>query len=151
MNKIDFQKNIDNILELNRKQPQRMNAQLGLEYVGCGLEEEPWVEFAYRGQEAHRNPYGGIHGGIISALADTCSGIGVVGLTGRYVTTTDLQISFVRAMAGEHFRIHVDYTHVGRTLIRCLGKIYDEDTGKLMATSMATFMSFENRPPGLRD
>ncbi|WP_051600707.1 PaaI family thioesterase [Eubacterium sp. AB3007] len=151
MEKSVFKSNIYKVLALSNEQEGRFNRQLGLELLDCCGEDVPWIEFRYKGTEAHRNPYGGIHGGIISALADTCSGMGAVALTGCYVTTTDLHMSFIRAMAGTHFRIHVDYTHIGRTLIRCMGKIYDEDTGKLMATSMASFMAFDNKPPGLRD
>lgn len=151
MDREHFLENMNRILDLNNQQQDRFNAALGLELVDCDPGEEPWVEYRYEGREAHRNPYGGIHGGIISALADTCSGMGAVGLTGCYVTTTELQMSFIRAMAGNRFRIRVEYSHVGRTLVRCIGRIREEDTGKLMATSMATFMVFADKPPGLQD
>ena len=88
-----------------------------------------------------KNPYDGVHGGIISSVFDTCIGFGAVGLSHSYVSTTDLSVSFLKPMTGEEFLVHVDYTQVGKRMIRSIAKAVDKKTGVLCATAMASFMT----------
>ena len=136
----EFKDAITGIIRLNTLQPERLNTQLGLVLADCGMEPAPWIEYLYEAKEGHLNPYAGVHGGIVSSLTDTCGGYGSVALCGKFVTTTDLSVSFLRGLFGRRFRIRMDYTHVGGRMISVIGKVFDEDSGELCATSMASYM-----------
>lgn len=132
-------------------QPERFNAALGVKVVDCGVEPMPYVEFTYEAQEAHLNPYGGVHGGIIASLADYCTGTGAVAYTQHFVTTVDLNVSYLRALTGSVFRIRVEYTHVGGRLISAMCWIRDAKTDELSATAQLNFMRLPEKLKGLQD
>lgn len=137
--------------ELNRAYPNRLNASLELTFSHCLREEKgAEVDFYYTRKEIHLNPYGGVHGGMVCTVFDTAMGLGCVALCGHLVTTTDLSTSYLRALNGEHYRIHVKYNHIGGRLINCTGYMYDTDSGELCATCMATYMQIVGKPKGLR-
>ena len=146
---IEFAVEMEEIIDNSSKQPDRLNAKLNLKLKDCS-KEEAYAEFIFDVQEWCRNPYGGVHGGIISAVFDTTMGMGGVGMTKRFVTTTDFSVSFLRPMNGEQYIFRIDYTKIGKTLIRCTGKAIDTATGEVAATAMASFMSLETKPKGIQ-
>ena len=107
-----------------------------------------WAEFLYETKEGHLNPYDGVHGGIAASLVDTCAGIGAVALCNKYVTTTDLSVSYLRALNGDRFRIRVEYTHVGGRMISATAWIINEGSGELCVTGMVSYMVL-NKQTGL--
>ena len=145
-----FREYLDRLMVFTRSAPDRINAMLGLEVLDCSAEDAPSVRFLYCRREEFTNPYGGVHGGIVCALADTCAGFGLVALTDKLVTTTDMSVSFLRALSGERFEVRVDYTHLGQKLCRGNVRITDANTGELCATAMTTYMILGERPPGMR-
>lgn len=66
--------------------------------------------------ERHLNYYGGAHGGLIAALADTvCFFSAQLLPAGRKVTTVNLNVNYVRAAAlGEHLVARSELLHLGR-------------------------------------
>ena len=131
----------------------RQYADMGYELLDCGKAgtDVPWVDFLYHCKPEHRNNYGGVFGGMICSVFDTCMGMGSVAVSEHLVTTADLTVSFLRAAMGENFRIHLEYTHVGGRLINIMGKMFDHDSGELVATATSTFAVLQNAPKDLRD
>lgn len=66
--------------------------------------------------ERHLNYYGGLHGGMIAALADTvCFFSAPLLPAGRKVTTVNLNVNYVRAAAcGEQLVARSELLHLGR-------------------------------------
>lgn len=66
--------------------------------------------------ERHLNYYGGAHGGLIAALADTvCFFSAPLLPAGRKVTTVNLNVNYVRAATlGEHLVARSELLHLGR-------------------------------------
>lgn len=146
----EFRENLERIMERNRRQPERMNAQLELELLDCSAEKPYSARYLYRPKELFTNPYGGVHGGVVATLADTCSGCMMVALTMKAVSTTDMSVSFLRELKADAFDICVECTHAGRKLASAFVKICDHETGELCATSLTTFIISEGKMPGLR-
>jgi acyl-CoA thioesterase len=103
--------------------------------------------------EAHRNYYGGAHGGLIATLVDTVSFFPRPLLpSGLEVTTTQLTVSFVRpAQVGDHLVSRCELVHLGRRtasltvrVTRGDGALVAHGTVGLMVVSGAT----ESGPPG---
>ncbi len=140
MEKEVFENKLHVIMERSAKEPERMNASLGLRLLSCSTEGMGSTEFEYLPKTGHENPYGGIHGGIVAALFDTCMGISIAARTGYFVTTTDLSVSYLRALIGGRYRIRVDFTHLGKRLASVNAKIFDTEKNELCATCMGTFM-----------
>lgn len=140
MTKEEFEQAIHTVIKRSSQEPDRMNASLELELLSCSTEGMGKAEFGYLSKTKYLNPYGGIHGGIVAALLDTCMGISIAARTGHFVTTTDLSVSYLRALMGSHYRIEIEFTHLGNRLASVLGKIFDTDKDELCATGMGTFM-----------
>lgn len=146
---IDFAAEMEQVIDNSSSQHERLNAKLDLKLRDCS-KEEGFAEFIFDVKEWCLNPYGGVHGGVISAVFDTTMGMGAVGMTKSFITTTDISVSFLNAMNGSQYIFRVEYTKVGKQLVRCQGKAIDSATGKVCATAMATFMVIGSRPKGIQ-
>ena len=146
---IEFAMEMEEVIDRSSLQPERLNAKLDLKMKDCSKEEQ-FAEFIFEVKEWCRNPYGGVHGGIISAVFDTTMGMGAVGMTKQFVTTTDINVSFLRAMNADKYIFRIDYTQVGKRLVRCMGKAIDAETGEVAATAMASFMTLDSKPKGIQ-
>lgn len=135
----EFKEHIIEVLEAAKKQPNRMNASLGLILEKCSVEPEVTVEYIYNVKDLHRNPYNWVHGGIISSLMDYAIGAAAVAYTGHLVATTDMATSFVKAMIGDKYRIKGEFTHAGSSRLNGSVKIFDYETGELCATAQVGF------------
>lgn len=149
MTKEKFRENIEDILLWAEAGKYTFNKTLGLKYLDCGVEPNIFMDFQYIGKDEHRNPYGGIHGGIISSLIDTATGTATAAYTGKYVTTTDMSVSFLRALFGKNFTIHVEFTHIGSKMASAIVKMYDSDKNELCATGQLNFMQLDYKPRGV--
>lgn len=134
-----FAKVVEAYLRTDDLQPNRLNHWIDLKLVDCSREEQ-WIEYEFEPEEWCLNPSGGVHGGIISSVFDIATGMGGVAFTKQGVTTTDLSISFLRPMIGEKFLFHIDYTSIGKTMVRGNGRAIDPKTGKVLATALITFV-----------
>lgn len=92
-------------------------------------------------REDHRNYFGGAHGGLIATLMDTVSFLPRPLLpSGRLVTTTNLNVSFVRpAAVGDHLTARSEILHLGRRTVSLSVRVTDAG-GRLVAHGTATLM-----------
>jgi len=105
--------------------------------------EPGMVVWEAQAKERYRNPLGGIHGGWIATLLDSCMGCAghTVLPAGYPYTTTDLKLTYVRAVTPEAgvLRAEGRVLHGGRRMISTEGKLVD-DAGKLYAHGVSTLM-----------
>lgn len=147
----EFEKELQEVMKMNESFSERMNATLHLSIEKCLRDDKrAEVDFNYTRQELHLNPYGGVHGGMVCTVFDTAMGIGAVALCGSLVTTTDLSTSYLRALRGDHYLVHLEFTHIGRRMISSVGHMYDKESGELCATCMGSYIVIEGREKGLR-
>lgn len=85
------------------------------------------------------NQRGQVHGGAISAMFDISMGVSVAVFARRDVTTAEMAISYIRPFVGKAFDFRTDVVYLGKKLARVECRAYSVDTGKLAATSHATF------------
>ncbi|MFC5695774.1 PaaI family thioesterase [Pseudomonas sp. GCM10022186] len=99
--------------------------------------------FVFQGvpQMRHYNPIGSVHGGYAATLLDSAMGCAIHANLerGQGYTTTDLRISYIRALTEKTGPIRAEgrIIHVGRSTALAEGRIYDVD-GKLYATGSTT-------------
>lgn len=97
--------------------------------------------FQGRPQCRHYNPLGTVHGGYAATLLDSAMGCAVHTMLepGLGYTTTDLRISYIRALTRDSGPIRAEGTivHVGRSTALAEGRLYDVD-GRLYATGSTT-------------
>lgn len=149
MKDLKFAEEITDLYAFAQKDPERLNARLDLKLHDCSR-DEMWVEFDFESREWCLNPYGGVHGGAICSMIDTAMGFSCASYSGKYVSTTDLSVSYLKPMMGKHYIIHVDLTQAGSRMIRCMAKVCDAESGVLCATGMASFITAGDRPKGVR-
>lgn len=93
--------------------------------------------FALEPAEWMFNPIGSVHGGIAATMLDSCMGCAVhTTLPARVgYTTTDLQVRYLRAMSADTGRVLAEgkVVHHGRKQATAEGRLYVEETGKLIA------------------
>lgn len=79
----------------------------------------------------HYNPLGSVHGGYAATLLDSCMGCAIHTQLqrGQGYTTTDLRISYIRALSTKVGPIRAEgrIVHIGRTTALAEGRIYDVD------------------------
>lgn len=97
------------------------------------------VVFSLEPTEWMYNPIGSVHGGVAATVLDSCMGCAIhTTLPARTgYTTSDLQVRYVRAMRAHTGRVLAEGTveHSGRRQATAAGRLYVEQTGKLIATA----------------
>jgi uncharacterized protein (TIGR00369 family) len=92
--------------------------------------------------EHHYNPIGVVHGGLAATLLDSATGCAVQTTlpAGVAYTTLDLTTNFVRPITHDTGRIlcEAEVVHRGGTIATAQGKLYAEETGKLLAHGTST-------------
>ncbi|AYC34056.1 PaaI family thioesterase [Pseudomonas cavernae] len=87
--------------------------------------------FQGRPDARHYNPLGSVHGGYAASLLDSCMGCAIHTQLqpGQGYTTTDLRISYVRALRGDSGPVRAEgrIVHLGRSTALAEGRIYDVD------------------------
>ena len=91
-------------------------------------------------QEHHLNNGGRVHGGVVTALADTAAGVAVrtVRPEGKSSATADLHVAFIRPPQGETLEAFAEVIHIGQRLIRTEVSVFSAE--KLIAKVSAAFM-----------
>ncbi len=91
--------------------------------------------------DAHRNYYGGAHGGLIATLVDTVSFFPRPLIpSGKLLTTTGLAVSYVRAaQVGDHLSARAELLHLGRRTASLSVRVTD-GRGRLVAHGTSTLM-----------
>jgi uncharacterized protein (TIGR00369 family) len=108
-----------------------------------GLEaEEGRVVFAVTPNESHYNPIGVVHGGLAMTLLDSAMGCAVQSTlpAGAGYTSLETKVNFARAITRDTGRIlcEAKVLHAGRTIATAEGRVFAEDTGKLLAHGTST-------------
>ncbi len=99
--------------------------------------------FIFQGtpEARHYNPLGIVHGGYAATLLDSAMGCAIHRMLsrGQGYTTTDLRISFVRALTSNIGPVRAEgrIVHLGRSTALAEGRLYDVDD-KLYATGSTT-------------
>ena len=145
----EFVRDFEAVHNYSAQQPERLNARLNLKLVDCSR-EELWSKYEFEAKEWCRNPYGGVHGGIIASIIDTSMGFTCAAYSNKYVSTTDLSTSYLKPMIGSRYLIHVELTQTGSRMIRCMAKVTDAETGVICATGMGSFILGSDRGKGAR-
>jgi len=91
--------------------------------------------------EKHRNYFGGAHGGLIATLVDTVCFFPRPFLpSGRRVTTSNLNVSFIRPAApGEHLIARSEVLHLGRRTASLAVRVVNGE-GELVAHGTVTLI-----------
>lgn len=144
MKDVELAKDIEVIRAFAQKEPERLNAQLGLKLHDCSRSER-WASYRFKRKECWRNPYGGVHGGIICSMIDASMGMTCAAFTNSYVSTADLSVSYLKPMMNEDYIVKVELTQIGNRMIRCMAKVTDAESGQLCATGMSSFIIIGSR------
>lgn len=139
---LNFKESIEKLISSQQadEYKNKMNASLNLKVIDCDEENRSWVDYRYDTIELHQNPYGCIHGGMACTLFDTCAGISGTILAGKFLSTTDLSVSFLKPMSSTFFRIHVEYNLVAHKMIGAEAKMFAGDTNELCAVGMIKYL-----------
>ena len=112
------------------------------------------VEIALTPRPELSQQHGFVHGGALTAIADSAAGYAALSLmpTNRGVLTTEMKINFLAPAAGDRIMARGKVLKAGRTLSLVQTEIFTvtADQEKLIAFLTATFMSIENRD-GIED
>jgi acyl-CoA thioesterase len=99
--------------------------------------------------EKHSNYFGGVHGGLIATLVDTVCFFPRPFLpSGRLVTTSNLNVNYVRAAApGDHLVARSELLHLGRRTASLSVRV-SKGTEELVAHGTATLIVLEEPGAG---
>lgn len=96
--------------------------------------------------EAHLNPYGTVHGGLMATLLDSCMGLAVQSTLekGFAQTTVEFKVSLMRPITPETGRIRAEgiVLNCGRRVGTAEGRLTD-GKGRLLAHGTTTCLIFE--------
>ncbi len=102
------------------------------------------VEIALRPSAATSQQHGFVHGGIVSAIADTAAGYAALSVMppGTGVLTVEFKINFVAPATGDRIIARGRVVKAGRTLVLTQTDVFAETAGKekLIALLTGTMM-----------
>lgn len=105
--------------------------------------DEGRVVFGLEPAEYHYNPFGAVHGGVVSTLLDTAMTCAVYSMLprGAFSSTVELKVNFIRPLTIRTgpVRVSGSMIHVGKRLATAEGKVVDERE-KLYAHGVTTCM-----------
>ena len=108
--------------------------------------EEGRALFSAMPAEYHYNPIGLVHGGLAMTLLDSAMGCAVQTIlpVGAGHTTLEIKVNFARPITRDTGRVLCEgkIVHPGRTVATAEGRVYAEDTGKLLAHGTTTCLIF---------
>lgn len=115
---------------------------LNMEVLWAGPEE---AEGVMRVTPEILNPYGTVHGGCLSTLADTVSGHNVAA-AGRLCVTLSCTMNFLRSANCQQVRCHSKIRKLGKRISVVDVEQWDEKEN-LLTTASYTFSTFKEIPP----
>jgi uncharacterized protein (TIGR00369 family) len=108
--------------------------------------EEGRVVFSVVPDEYHYNPIGVVHAGLAMTLLDSAMGCAVQSTlpAGRAYTTLETKVNLTRPITRETGRVLAEgkVLHPGRTAATAEGRVFAEETGKLLAHGTSTCLIF---------
>jgi acyl-CoA thioesterase len=94
-----------------------------------------------RTAEKHSNIYGTVHGGTLASIADVAMGSSCLTL-GKRVVTIDMNISYIKsAPEGSALTAIGEVISNGKTIMRAVGEIFDEQNQLLVRSQASYFVT----------
>lgn len=106
--------------------------------------EEGSITFAATPGEEHYNPIGIVHGGFAATLLDSATGCAVHTTlpAGTAYASLGLEAKYLRAITSATGTVHcsAEVTYRGRRQATADARVFEPDTGRLLATATSTCM-----------
>lgn len=100
--------------------------------------EEGKVKYSMKVIDRHCNIYGFVHGGTLASISDVVMGVSCLTL-GKRIVTTDMGISYIKNVsAGSTITAVGEVISDGKTIMRAVGMIFDENQ-QLLVSSHASY------------
>ena len=125
-----------------------------LQQIGAEVEEwrEGYVSISLRVEERHLNLYGGMHGGVATAIMDELTGQAIVSVRGVEVmqttphTTVEMSVSFIGGVsAGDDLVFEGRVIRVGRSVAFAEADVRKGGEEKLVANGKFTYVIMQPR------
>jgi uncharacterized protein (TIGR00369 family) len=104
-----------------------------------------YAEYELIPAEYHYNPFGTVHGGIITTLLDSTMTSAIISTLdkGKRCSTSDVKVNFIKPVTIETgpLRCEAEPIHVGNSLAIAEGKVTDRN-GQLYAHGVSTCLIF---------
>ena len=105
-----------------------LNGMIDIHFVACSVEEQT-AEFLFTAEDWERNVYGGLHGGMIATVLDSCMGITAGVFSEKPASTVSMNVQYLQPGAGTTFRVLVSLRHRGRRIIHMAAELRDAEGG----------------------
>ena len=137
---------LERMLTLVKMESGRIYSDIWHELLDCGEGDVPFAEWLFVPARKHLNNYGGLHGGIISAVFDTYMGMTASGITGRPMSTISMTVNYLSAGLGKRYSVRIEYPHVGHRVVSCYAVMTDMDSRRQVASCTAQFSVLAHLP-----
>jgi len=118
-----------------------VNGLLSPVYADCSIEDRSvTLEFEVKPWEANRA--GILHGGVICTMLDHVAGSAVITMAGGWCPTVDIDVRFLKpGKIGDRLVGVGRFVSAGRRIFQMESKLYNKETGDIIATSTSTFLN----------
>lgn len=122
-----------------------VNGLLAPVYADCSIEDRSvTLEFEVKPWEANRA--GILHGGVICTMLDHTSGSAVITMAGGWCPTVDIDVRFLKpGKIGDKIIGVGRFVSAGKRVFHMESKLYNKETGEVIATSTSTFLNVLNK------
>ncbi len=102
--------------------------------------EKGKIKYRIKINDKHCNIYGYVHGGTFASISDVVMGVSCITL-GKRVVTTDMSISYIKNVhVGSTLTAVGEVISNGKTIIRAVGEIYNEQQQLLVSSHASYFV-----------
>ena len=115
-----------------------LNGMIDIRFVSCSVEDRT-AEFLFVSEDWERNVFGGIHGGMIATVLDSCMGITSGVYSEKPASTVSMNVQYLQPAMGTEYRILVSLPHMGRRIIHAAAEMKDAAGGTSCAMAEAVF------------
>jgi len=131
--------------ENNTYRQHEVNGMLSPVYADCSVEDQTvTLEFEVKPWEANRA--GILHGGIVCTMLDHVAGTAVMTMAGGWCPTVDIDVRFLKpGKIGDKLVGVGHFVSAGRRIISMEAKLYNKETGDIIATSTSAFLNILNK------
>lgn len=125
-----------------------------LQQIGAEVEEwrEGYVRISLRVEERHMNLYGGMHGGVATAIMDEVTGQAIVSVRGIEImqtaphSTVEMSVSFLGGVfVGDDLVFEGRVIRVGRSVAFAEADVRKRGEEKLVASGKFTYVIMQPR------
>lgn len=122
-----------------------VNGMMAPRYTDCNIEDRSvTLEFDVHPWEVNRK--GILHGGLICTMLDHVTGTAIMTMGGGWCPTVDMDVRFLKSgMVGDTLVAVGRFVSAGKRVLHMEAKLYNKETGDLIATSTSTFLNTINK------